>query len=100
MTIRVLNSTEIEQVNGAGFVQDSLADIGEKVGTIFGDVGVSVAKGLANAVFPALGTGISMLESFGLLSGSTIGRMIGFGSGAFIEGAASGFLSGFKSKFK
>lgn len=97
--MRVLNSQEIEQVNGAGFIQDSLADFGDTVGSIIGDAGVSFAKMAANTFFPPLAAGIGLLDSLGLLSGDTIGRLIGYGSGAFIEGMASSFISSVKDKF-
>ncbi|WP_330983752.1 MULTISPECIES: hypothetical protein [Enterobacterales] len=97
--MRILSSEEIEQVNGAGFIQDSLADAGEKVGSLIGDTGISVVKTVANALFPPLAAGIGLLDSFGLLSGGTIGRLVGYGSGAFIEGMTSSFIASFKGQF-
>ncbi|GKX55422.1 hypothetical protein SOASR030_15340 [Leminorella grimontii] len=97
--MRELSSAEIEQVNGAGFVQDAFASVGEVAGSVFGGVGLSVVQGIANKFSPALGEGIKLLSSAGSASGSTVGRLAGYALGGFVEGTFSGLFSGFKNQF-
>lgn len=97
--MRELNTIEIEQVNGAGFVQDSFASIGEVAGNMFGSTGLSLVQNIASKFSPALGDGIKLLTDTGIASGATIGRLAGYAVGGFVEEAFNGLVSGFKKQF-
>ncbi|AKJ42464.1 hypothetical protein [Pragia fontium] len=98
--MRELNLVEIEQVSGAGFIQDSFASVGGVLGKALGDTGIKLVQSAADRFSPALGAGIKLIASSGIgLSGETVGHLAGFTLGGFVEGVFSGIESGFKGKF-
>lgn len=97
--MRELSVVEIEQVSGAGFIQDSMASVGGFLGKTFGDTGITVVKSIANKFSPVLGAGLDLLASTGIVNGENAGHLAGYTAGAFVEGAISSIGSSFKSKF-
>ncbi|MBK5142596.1 hypothetical protein I2494_02460 [Budviciaceae bacterium BWR-B9] len=97
--MRELSIVEVEQVSGAGFIQDSMASVGGFLGKTFGDTGITVVKGIAGKFSPALGAGLDLLTSTGIVNGENVGHLAGYTAGAFVEGTFSSIGTSFKNKF-
>lgn len=99
--MRELNIDEIESVNGAGLIQDSMATAGGFIGKVFGNTGINVVQKVANRYSPTLSAGLDLLVTSGIgRSGETVGHLAGYALGGVIEGALSGFNSSFKKQFE